>query len=378
MANNGRTKTFGSGSDNVDLRWPQGLDGFFDNANGGLGADTIQGNGNDNIINGDGGNDRLIGDFGADTMSGGTGDDRLFGEFGNDVLRGGDGADTLDGGWDNDNLSGGLGNDRLLGDLGDDVMNGDAGLDIMFGGNGSDVMNGGADADQMFGGFDGDVMDGGLGNDTLRGEDGGDDLRGGDGADLIFADEAGQILADNDVVRGGLGNDTIHSHTGVDQLFGDDGNDVFVYNDFLSNRMITSSVQIDGGAGSDTVLLKGQVLPVVNIGADPMPVLRLWDTFSSVERIDIEQDAGDQTLTFGYRDVQDISGTDVLTIDGEVGDRVHLFNFVTGDVQQGAWTRVADQSIGGELFRVYDFDPYGAALPVAQIRIDYDVGVSIF
>jgi hypothetical protein len=239
-------------------------------------------------------------------------------------------------------------------------------------------MNGGTENDVMRGGFGNDVMNGGDHDDTVRGEDGGDDMNGGGGADVLFTDEASQLLADNDVARGGAGNDTIHSHTGSDQLFGDGDNDTFVYHDLLSTRMVTSSVRIDGGTGTDTVVLKGQVLPVVNLGADPVPVLRLWDAFTSVERIDIEQDTGNQTLAFGHRDVQDLSGTDVLTIDGNVGDQVSLFRFVTGDILEGNWVQAADAQIGGEAFNVYNFDPHGAAGPIATIRIDADIGVNLF
>ena len=61
MANNGRTKLFGDGADNVNLFLPQGAfgsEGFFDNANAGGGNDTVQGNLADNVINGQGGNER--------------------------------------------------------------------------------------------------------------------------------------------------------------------------------------------------------------------------------------------------------------------------------------------------------------------------------
>lgn len=378
MANNGRTKIFGDGADLIDLRLPQGafgLEGFFDNANAGGGNDTVQGNGADNIINGGAGADSIKGDFGHDTIDGGTGNDRILGEFGRDSLLGGDGNDTLDGGWDNDVLRGGNGSDSLLGDLGDDRLFGDAGADTLSGGNGRDTLSGGTENDLLKGGFDNDTLNGDAGNDTLRGEDGGDSMNGGDGADLIFTDEAGQLLSDNDVARGGAGNDTIQSFTGADQLFGDAGNDVFVYNDLLSNRMLTSQVLIDGGTGTDTVVLKGQVLPVANIGDDATPILRLWDAFTSIERIDVEQDTGNQTLTFGFRDVQDLSETNVLTIDGNVGDQVNLYRFVSGDILTGNWVRGADQAIGGELFKVFDFDPFGDAGPVAQIRIDADMGV---
>jgi hypothetical protein len=141
--------------------------------------------------------------------------------------------------------------------------------------------------------------------------------------------------------------------------------------------MLTSSVRIDGGTGQDTVELKGQVLPVFNAGADPVPILRLWDAFTSVERINIERDTGNQTLVFGYRDVQDLSEADVLIIDGNVGDQVFLLRSVSLDILQGNWVQGEDTEIGGEKFEVYNFDPHGAAGPVAQIRIDADIGVTL-
>jgi Ca2+-binding RTX toxin-like protein len=378
MANNGRTKTFGPGADIIDLRLPVGFEGFYDNANAGAGHDTVQGNGADNILNGNAGNDRMLGDLGNDTMSGGTGNDRMLGEFGRDSMAGGDGADTLDGGLDNDTLSGGAGNDRMLGDLGNDRMSGDGGNDRMEGGFGRDTMSGGTGNDDLRGGFDNDVVKGDAGHDTLRGEDGGDRLEGGTGNDVIHTDAAGQLLADNDIARGGDGADTIHSHTGADQLFGDAGDDLFFYNDLLSTRMVTQQVQVSGGAGTDTVALKGQVLPVVNLGAEAEPVLRMWDAFTGIERIDIERDTGNQTLTFGQGDVRRMSDTDVLTIDGNVGDHVHLFAIPTGDILEGNWVRRADQSIGGETFKVFEFELFGPEGAIAAVRIDADIGVSLF
>lgn len=252
-----------------------------------------------------------------------------------------------------------------------------AGVLASIGGGGSSGSGDDGDDAMDRRGTDGDdTMEGGSGNDTLRGEDGGDNLQGGDGNDVIFTDEAGQLLADNDIARGGNGNDTIHSHTGVDQLFGDAGNDTFIYNDLLGNRMLTSSVRIDGGTGTDTVVLKGQALPVVNVGTEAAPLLTMWDAFTSIERIDIEQDAGNQTLMFGYRDVQDMSSTDILTIDGNVGDQVSLFRFVTGDILEGTWVQGADILIGNELFRSYAFDLHDGGV-VAQMRIDADIGVNL-
>ena len=56
---------------------------------GGIGVDTLYGNG---------GNDWMRGEAGDDTLYGGAGDDQLLGEDGNDTLDGGAGIDRLTGG----------------------------------------------------------------------------------------------------------------------------------------------------------------------------------------------------------------------------------------------------------------------------------------
>jgi len=59
---------------------------------------------------------------GNDTIHGGVGNDTLFGEGKNDILYGGDGNDSLDGGADRDFLYGGAGNDTMRGGTGPDVF----------------------------------------------------------------------------------------------------------------------------------------------------------------------------------------------------------------------------------------------------------------
>ena len=49
--------------------------------------------------------------------------------------------------------------------------------------------------------------------------------------------------------------------------------------------------------------------------------------------------------------------------------------YVIDSILTGNWVRGADVTLGGELFKVFDFDPFGDAGPVAQIRIDADMGV---
>lgn len=92
---------------------------FAGNAHLGLGNDTFNGVGGDDVhIFGDGGNDRFFGGAFGDTFDGGVGNDILNGGGGNDKLLGGAGIDTLNGGLGNDTLTGGTGTDRMTGGLG--------------------------------------------------------------------------------------------------------------------------------------------------------------------------------------------------------------------------------------------------------------------
>jgi len=88
---------------------------------------------------------------GSQTFEGGGGDDVVFGERGNDILRGGPGNDQLFGGIGDDLLQGGPGDDRLAGGFGadsidgegdDDYVRGDSTIDRIFdSGGGSDTLS---------------------------------------------------------------------------------------------------------------------------------------------------------------------------------------------------------------------------------------------
>ena len=69
-------------------------DQLIENAEGGSGNDTIEGNEEDNELNGNGGNDIILGDLGNDKLDGGIGNDFLQGDEGDDEITGGDGIDT--------------------------------------------------------------------------------------------------------------------------------------------------------------------------------------------------------------------------------------------------------------------------------------------
>lgn len=95
---------------------------------GGLGDDTIKGNGADNYLQGRDLNDRLSGRGGDDHL---VGDTAVFSDEGNDVLIGGPGEDILDGGPGSDAFyaQDGEADEINCGPGGDTVVNSDPSLD---------------------------------------------------------------------------------------------------------------------------------------------------------------------------------------------------------------------------------------------------------
>ncbi|MBL0320343.1 MAG: M10 family metallopeptidase C-terminal domain-containing protein [Alphaproteobacteria bacterium] len=202
----------GGGNDTIDSSWYSGnvsidlregesnystINQFFiwnafganiENANTGMGSDTINGNSLNNVVtSGSGddsiygydGNDSLQGNAGNDLLQGGTGNDQLEGGKGNDTLNGNEGADNIFGNNDNDSITGDDGNDIIYGGTGNDTINGNAATDSIYGEDGDDFLRGGKDNDTIIGG---------TGNDTIYGDAGNDLLTGGTGADRFYFD----------------------------------------------------------------------------------------------------------------------------------------------------------------------------------------------
>jgi Ca2+-binding RTX toxin-like protein len=86
----------------------------FEHVLGSRRADTIDGDGDDNVLDGSGGKDTISGAGGEDDVLGGAGADILFGERGNDLLKGGDGKDRLNGGKGKDRCKGGADPDSFV------------------------------------------------------------------------------------------------------------------------------------------------------------------------------------------------------------------------------------------------------------------------
>ena len=183
-----------------------GTDTFvsIENVTGSNSGDAITGSAAANDLQGAGGDDTINGGGGNDTIGGGDGIDTLNGEAGTDTLNGGNGDDTMSGGTGLDTLNGGAGNDTGHGGDANDTLNGDAGTDTLNGDAGNDTINGGADDD---------TLNGGAGNDTLNGGDGNDILNGNAG---------------NDRIIGGQGVDTVRGGDGIDVVTLGDGDDFFI------------------------------------------------------------------------------------------------------------------------------------------------------
>ena len=249
----------------------------FENAAGGLGDDTLLGNGGAN---------RLFGDAGADHLDGGDG---------NDVIEGGAGADILIGGLGIDRLSYAHAAAGVTVDLGTGIATGsDAEGDSFSGFEGidgsafADRLTGDGNANRLSGGAADDILDGGDGNDTILGGLGRDAMTGGAGIDtLSYADatstvvvtldgfaygtfasgdtfsgfenltggRANDVLYGDDqtnVIRGGDGSDFIAGGGGNDRLYGDAGDDTF-YVDSASGRDRIYDFQ--AGGTEDRILL---------------------------------------------------------------------------------------------------------------------------
>ena len=350
---------------------------FSDTVTGSSGGDEIHGlNGND-ALSGAGGNDTLLGGGGADTLDGGadydvasyaeattglvidlvgstdTGEaigdvfsniEGIIGSSGNDTIVGGHAsirtlkgeagndtfkaldlsADTIDGGEgiDGIDMAGSSGTaitltsaryssvEVVTGTASNETMDASAwaAAITLDGGGGDDTLTGGSAADVLRGGAGNDSLAGGLGDDKLYAGTGQDTLSGGQGADELFA-------------RGATG-----------QFSGNDGNDVI----HVDHGTIASST-VDGGAGSDTLVLYMSSSAGLVMDAAFFPNAN----FQNIEILDLSKDsqASDLTLTKeGIANLVDtnVSGVD-LTIQLKAGqDKLGGLTFTEGS--STTWT----------------------------------------
>jgi Ca2+-binding RTX toxin-like protein len=239
---------------------------------------------------------------------GATGDHRantLIGNVAGNMLDGGGGADTMIGGLGNDiyyvdepadsvQENPGEGTDEIRTDLGSyslatlanvenltgasefgQTLTGNSGANRILGSQGADTLNGSAGDDFLEGRGAGDALVGGTGDDiysfvdaedvaTEQADEGIDEIRTTLGTYVLAAnfekltavgagarDFRGNMAGN--VVTGGSGNDTLRLHDGGgDGTSGLAGNDIFFFGGALDNWD-----RIDGGAGTDTLVLQG-------------------------------------------------------------------------------------------------------------------------
>ena len=159
----------------------------IENAEGGFGADTLNGNALANELAGNGGADTIYGGAGADTIDGGAASGFLRGEDGDDSIVGGAAFDDIHGNMGHDTASGGDGDDWVVGGKDNDRLAGDAGHDVVLGNLGSDTIDAGSGNDVARGGQGDDIVNAGAGDDFVSGDVGSDTVSGGAGADRFHS-----------------------------------------------------------------------------------------------------------------------------------------------------------------------------------------------
>lgn len=333
----------------------------IENLETGAGADTIMGNGADNLIQSGAGNDSVTaaagndtvkagagldtidGGAGADTLDGQGNADRLLGGAGNDILMGGDGADWLEGGADNDSLYGGEGADRLFGQDGNDLIragtNFGNSVDGVEGGAGDDTIFGEGGFDLLLGGTGNDEIHGGAQADNLYGEDGNDTLDGGDGFDRLFGGAGDDLLIDLSGTGGffgGTGNDTMQGGADGSRYFagsGDDNVDAGAGNDMISGN--AGFDILDGGAGDDLIYGDFNADIFVFSGGHGNDTVGDFDALNALEKIDLSGVSGlslaDLQLGSTTSGAATQAGGDVV-IDTGGGNSITLLGVSLGDL----------------------------------------------
>ena len=334
----------------------------FENLSGGQYADTLIGDGNDNLLAGSEGADTLVGGAGNDTLYGdgfvGTSDSpsgpiatftdagQLGGVDGNDVLEGGLGNDTIDGGGGTDtasyehaagavtvtlfnnttgngNSSGADGNDtlagieNLTGSAFNDTLTGNALNNVLTGGDGHDVLRGNGGADSLYGGAGDDFLAGGFGDDVIDGGAGDDRASFFTGATTgVHVDLNLQGVAQDT----GQGMDTliniehVSGTTFSDTLIGDGGNN------WLSGQSEGTADTISGNGGDD-LIADGSGNHVLD-GGSGIDTFSITTLLSNGVRISLAlqgtaQDTGVGTMTLtGFENLSGSGWNDTLTGDG--------------------------------------------------------------
>ncbi|MEO1190249.1 MAG: calcium-binding protein [Pseudomonadota bacterium] len=270
---------------------------------------VVSGSGDDTVFASDGGGDDFIrGGYGKDTLYGRSGDDSFLIDLGELVtgeeIFGGSGVDTLF-------LAGGPAAQSLLVLSSVEVIYSASPSpedDFLFGGSGNDDLRAQSGNDSLFGA---------SGRDSLRGQDGDDYLKDGDGSSTLFGDDGDdRAYAGNgrDRLGGGSGTDTLFGDSGRDRLnggsgsdtaFGGSGNDTFIV-DSLGD----SVVEVEGDGAADVVRSDAAVFALLT-GAEGF-----------VERVNVNRNVGEATVTGSNHDNTLLGGTANDSLFGGEGDDI--------------------------------------------------------
>ena len=327
----------------------QGDDQFinFEKIRGGLAADILTGDDQNNWLRGNAGDDTLDGGAGIDTADYYPAAGAVTVDLSAHTSSGADGVDTL---VNFENVSGSyLYGDTLIGDAADNKLEGLGGNDSLGGGDGNDLLDGGSGNDQLRGDAGNDTILGGDGNDYITGGSGDDSLVGGDGidtADYYYSDTSAGIVVNlaTGTASGGGGNDTLSGIENVngsnfnDLITGDAGNNGLSGND--GNDTLLGGAGEDylqGGAGNDT-LDGGLVLDRISITDGN---LAIYKTATSAVVVDLSGISGDGSI-----------GSGTASGDASVGvDTLININFIQGsnfdDSITGSTALIFEQIEGG-------------------------------
>ena len=297
-------------------------------------ADTLYGDGGDNVITGGAGNDKIDGAGGFNTASYA---DIALGQGGvvanlstSSAVSTADGTDTLN---NIQGLLGSINNDTLTGDSHDNVIEGGKGTNELDGGTGSDTasystalggvtvslaatgaqdtygagidtltrfenLTGSANNDTLTGDSNSNVIDGGLGNDTLLGGANTDTGIGDTvtyksataGVTVSLATPAAQstggsgtdTLSGFENLTGSDYNDTLTGDNGRNIVSGGAGDDLLLAN--ASGASLSAGDTLSGGDGTDTVSYanSGPVTVTINGAAQHNSVT---DVLSGIENL---------------------------------------------------------------------------------------------
>ncbi len=298
-------------------------------------ADSLTGDGNDNVFRGSAGNDTIHGGGGSDWITHYDSGAGIIVDLSANIVAD-DGFGTMDTLSSIENVVGSYFDNSIVGSAGDNVLRGDMGNDILYGAGGNDTLIGDSgNAGGLLGGDDTLVSGGAALNFG-----GGDILHGGDGNDFLVA-QGGEA-----VLRGDAGNDTLV----VTQDFSGDG-----FWDYVGADYSNSPAGIDANLTSATIN-----------GLAPGQIADGWGTVDQVSGVHVIGDSafndtvhvdGSYTNSFGnFIEVRLGAGDDYVDFTGMTGEARISWQNADGGVNASLVTGTAtdvnpgDNFIGNDTF----------------------------